>query len=267
MIQGVNKHAEIAAQTKISPAVDSADELLSSANSASGSARNAWLAYLILNVYLLVTIAGVTHVDLLLNSTVTLPIANVKIPLFSFFSVAPVLLLLVHLGFLVQHAMLAHKYDHFSKAVADWERVNKRVHPSRRYVDGYVFSQMTAGPKPPKLLGALMRLMVFVTFSLLPILVLLYFQIKFLPYHEVGVTHLHRLAIFVDLVLLLSVRPYITISYLRPKGSKLQFGSKDWPWELSYWSLSVSVVVCLTVSTFSLFVATVPQECINPFKK
>ncbi len=150
--------------------------------------------------------------------------------------------------------MLAHKYDHFSKAVSDWESYNNRVHPSRRHVNGYVFSQMTAGPKPPKLLGYLMRLMVFVTFSLLPVLVLLYFQIKFLPYHEVGVTHIHRIAIFLDLVLLFSVRPYITISYLRPKGSKLKIGSKDWSWELSYWSLSVSAVVCLTVLIFSLFV-------------
>jgi len=267
MIKEVNKHAEIAAQTKISPANNSASELLQSANGASGSARNAWLAYLVLNVYLLVTIAGVTHVDLLLNSSVTLPIVNVKIPLFSFFSVAPVLLLLVHLGFLVQHSMLAHKYDHFSKAVSDWESYNKRVHPGRKYVDGYVFSQMIAGPKPPVLLGSLMRLMVFFTFSLLPVLVLLYFQIKFLPYHEVGVTHIHRIAIFLDLLLLLSVRPYITISYLRPLGSKLQIGSKDWPWELSYWSLSVSVVACLTILIFSLFVATVPQGCINPFEE
>jgi hypothetical protein len=210
-VQGVNKHAGIAAQNKIWPANDSAEELLRSANSASRSARNAWLAYLVLNVYLLVTIAGVTHVDLLLNRTVRLPIVNVEIPLFSFFSVTPVLLLLVHLGFLVQHAMLAHKYDHFSKAVSNWEHVTHRVHPSRRYVDGYEFSQRTAGPKPPKLLGALMRLMVFATFSLLSILVLLYFQVKFLPYHDEGVTHLHRIVVFLDLMLLLSVRPYITI--------------------------------------------------------
>jgi hypothetical protein len=267
MIQGVNKHTEIAAQAKNAHANDSADELLQSANSASGSARNAWLAYLVLNVYLLVTIAGVTHVDLLLNSTVTLPIVNVKIPLFSFFWAAPVLLLLVHLGFLVQHAMLARKYQHFKKAVSAWENSNNGVHPSRRYVDGYVFSQMTAGPKPPKLLGFLMRLMVFTTFSLLPVLVLLYFQIKFLPYHEVGVTHVHRLTIFLDLVLLFTVRPYFPISYLRPEGSKLKIGSKDWPWELSYRSVTVSAVAFLTISLFSLFVATVPQGCVNPFKK
>ena len=47
--------------------------------------------------------------DLLLNSPVTLPIVNVQIPLFSFFLAAPYLFLLVHLGLLVQHAMLAHK--------------------------------------------------------------------------------------------------------------------------------------------------------------
>ena len=41
--------------------------------------------------YLLVTLAGVTHVDLLLNSPVRLPIINVEIPLFSFFLYQPAL--------------------------------------------------------------------------------------------------------------------------------------------------------------------------------
>ena len=99
---------------KVAASANNFDELLRSANGASGTARNSWLAFMALITYLLVTIAGVTHVDLLLNSPITLPIVNAKIPLFSFFLVAPFLLLLIHLGLLVQHAMLAHKLAHFS---------------------------------------------------------------------------------------------------------------------------------------------------------
>ena len=109
---------------------DDLGRLLASANEASGPARNAWLAFLGLLTYLMVTLAGVTHVDLLLNSPVTLPIVNVEIPLFSFFLAAPFLFLLVHLGLLVQHAMLAHKYQHFSAAIAVSEEGGAGDHPA-----------------------------------------------------------------------------------------------------------------------------------------
>ncbi|MEM7222355.1 MAG: pentapeptide repeat-containing protein [Pseudomonadota bacterium] len=254
-------------------------ELLTTANGASGPARNAWLAFLGLLAYLLITLAGVTHVDLLLNSPVTLPIANVKIPLFSFFLAAPFLFVLVHLGLLVQHAMLAHKYHHFSEAIAagetvifeeknakgEVERITARDHPDRRLVHNYVFSQLLAGPKAPFLLEMLMRLMVFMTLSLLPVLVLLYFQIKFLPSHDVAITHAHRLAIVIDLALLFIVRPYIAMPYLRPQGRKVKLGSKNWRWEISTTSLGITGTLSVLALLFSLLVATVPHGCAWPF--
>lgn len=243
----------------------SADELLKSANTASATARNAWLAFLVLIAYLLVTIAGVTHTELLLNSPIKLPIVNVEIPLFSFFWVAPFLLLLVHLGLLMQHAMLAHKFALFSDVISARETGNSRDHPDRRQVNSYVFAYLLAGPMPPRVLGYLMRLMVFVTLSLLPVLVLLYFQVKFLPYHDVAATHAHRLAILLDLILLFSVRPFIAMPYLRPTGRKLRLGSERWPWEVSYGKLGVSAALYLAVLGFSVLVATVPQGCFWPF--
>ena len=60
----------------------------------------------------------------------------------------------------------------------------------------------------------------------LPVLVLLTFQIKFLPYHAVATTHLHRLAILLDLILLFSVLPFIAMPHLRSKGRKLEFGNR-----------------------------------------
>ncbi len=111
------------------------DDQLKSANAASVTARNAWLAFLVLIAYLLVTIAGVTHTDLLLNSPIKLPIVNVEIPLFSFFLAAPFLLLLVHLGLLVQHTALAHKLSRFSDAISVSENGTSRDHPDRGQVN------------------------------------------------------------------------------------------------------------------------------------
>ena len=248
-------------------AADDLEKLLTSANNASGPARAAWLAFLALLTYLLVTLAGVTDKDLLLNSPVTLPIANVSIPLFSFFLAAPFLLVLVHLSLLLQHVMLAHQYWHFSAAVAAGEDGPARDHPDRHLVHNYVFSQLLAGANPPLLLHMLMRLMVFVTLSLLPVLVLLYFQIKFLPSHNVAITHAHRFAILLDLTLLFVVRPFIAMPYLRPRGQKLRFGNPNWSWELSYRSLGAAVCMVMVVMSFSLLVATIPQACAWPFEE
>ena len=45
----------------------------------------------------------------------------------------------------------------------------------------------------------------WLTLILLPIVILLYFQVQFLPYHKEAVTWLHRVAILVDLSLLVLV--------------------------------------------------------------
>ena len=245
------------------PAADNPEQLLGAANDASGAARNAWLAFMGLLAYLLITLAGVTHIDLLRNSPVGLPIVNVDIPLFSFFLAAPVLLLLVHLSLLIQHALLARKYQLFSEAIAARES-DDALDPMRRLVHNYVFSQMLAGPKPPWPLRMLMRLMIFVTFSLLPVVTLLYFQVKILPTHDVAIVHLIRIAILIDLLLLLVVRPYVAMPYLTKRSRKLRLGKGRWRWEMGVASFSVAAVLGIAVMAFSLLVATVPQACFWP---
>ncbi len=193
-------------------------DLLDEANNASNAARNAWIAFLALLAYLLVTLGGVSHRDLFLNSGVTLPIVNVEIPLFSFFLLAPLLLLLVLLSLLIQHVVLARKYRRFVKANAPNEE-----HPTRERVHSYVVTQLLAGPKRNMVTNWLMRRMVFVTFAFLPVFTLLYFQIKFIPYHEVWVTYWHRIAVLVGLGLLFTLLPIIL---LKPRKQERRVGPK-----------------------------------------
>jgi hypothetical protein len=75
---------------------------LDEANAARDPARTAWLAFLLLLTYVVVTLASVGHKDLLLNSPVRLPIINADIPLVGFFQYAPAMLLLVYLSLLVK---------------------------------------------------------------------------------------------------------------------------------------------------------------------
>ena len=72
--------------------------LLEAVNRSSDSANAAWLIYIGLMSYLLITVAGVSHKDLLLNADIALPILQVKIELTRFFLFAPILLVLMHVG-------------------------------------------------------------------------------------------------------------------------------------------------------------------------
>ena len=124
------------------------EKLLDAANGASDPARSAWVAFLALLTYLVVTIATVSHKDLLLNSPVRLPIINADIPPVGFFQYAPAWLLLVYLSLLVQHVILARKYRKFTDAIASYEMEEGTQHPARELVHSYMFSQILAGPNP-----------------------------------------------------------------------------------------------------------------------
>src|SRR5262245_57871869 len=84
---------------KVPKLTEEAQGFLDEANGASDPASSAWLAFLALLTYLLVTLAGVSHKALLLDSAVQLPIVvNLNIPLRSFCHYAPTLLFLVYLS-------------------------------------------------------------------------------------------------------------------------------------------------------------------------
>ena len=221
---------------------EEAQGFLDEANGDSDPASSAWLAFLALLTYLLVTLASVSHKDLLLNSAVQLPIVvNVHIPLVGFFQYAPALLLLVYLSLLIQHVILARKYGKFTEAIASYERDTRTEHPARERVHSYVGSQILAGPKPNRVTNFLMRLIVYVTFTILPVITLLYFQIKFLPYHEVWITYWHRIAVILGILMLFLVTPQHSL------------------WARG-WEAFLGALVILLIIGFSWLIATVPNE-------
>ena len=190
--------------TRPPPPAEDPKALLNEANGASDSAWSSWLAFLLLLTYVVVTLAGVSHKALLLNNPVKLPIINADIPLVGFFQYAPALLLLVYLSLLIQHVILARKYRRFTEAIAPYERETGTEHPAREGVHSYVFAQVLAGPRPNRITKFMMQLIVYVTFSIIPIVTLLYFQVKFLPYHEVSVTYWHRFAVILGFAMLIT---------------------------------------------------------------
>jgi hypothetical protein len=242
---------------------EDAKELLEEANRASDPAWSSWLAFLLLLTYVVVTLAGVSHKALLLNSPVKLPIINADIPLVGFFQYAPALLLLVYLSLLVQHVILARKYRRFTDAIAPYESETAIPHPARERVHSYVFSQIAAGPKPNRITKFMMQLIVYVTFSVLPIITLLYFQIKFLPYHDVSTTYWHRIAVIVGFAMLILLTPLMQNTGPTRRRWDIKVGPQAEAWEASGTQVLLVLVLLPLVVGFSWLIATVPNEWID----
>ncbi len=242
---------------------EDAKELLDEANRASDPAWSSWLAFLLLLTYVVVTLASVSHKALLLNSPVKLPIINADIPLVGFFQYAPLLFLLVYLSLLIQHVILARKYRRFTDATGSYEMETGTQHPARERVHSYVFSQIAAGPKPNRITKLMMQLIVYVTFSVLPIITLLYFQIKFLPYHDVSITYWHRIAVMLGFAMLILLTPLMQNTGPRRRRWDIKVGPQAEAWEVSGTQVLLVLFLLPLVAGFSWLIATVPDEWID----
>jgi len=236
---------------------EEAERLLQDVNDTSSAARTLWVFLIALEAYFLVALAGIGHRDLLLNSPVAQPILQVSVPLRSFILFGPLLLLLVHAGVLQQHVVLARKLKALHGLLLSREASEHQVDPLRLRVSSYFLAQIESGPPASRLLRLSFRLMEWLTLALLPIGLLLAFQLAYLPYHDVEATTWHRLYVFVDLVFLATfgvLRRYPDLSFGR--GLLRFMGSTP----LTFLGASLSTIAVLL---FSFTVATVPGEWID----
>src|SRR5262245_3863421 len=231
--------------------------LLEAVNRSSGSANTAWLLFVGLMAYLLITVAGVTHKDLLLNTAITLPVLQVNIELTRFFLFAPIVLVLLHLGVVGQLVLLARKTLEFGSSIRMLEISGERSHPLRLELDNFFFVQAMAGPERSRIVSIFLHGMSWLTLVAFPLAMLLYIQIVFLPYHDVGITWLHRVAVLADIALLLFIGVFLT-------RSETSFFRAFWRTSLHHpLSLLITAALLVLIACFSLFVVTIPGESVD----
>ena len=155
--------------------------LLEAVNRSSDKAQGAWLIFLAVMTYVTVAVAGVTHEALLLETPVQLPILQVNIQLKQFFQFAPIVLVLFHLGVLAQLVLLARKTLEFDHAIQLLEATKKHTHPLRLELHNYFFVQAIAGPQRSRIMSTFLHLMTWLTVVVIPVVLLLYIQVVFLP--------------------------------------------------------------------------------------
>ncbi len=231
--------------------------LLDAVNASSDSAHMGWLLFLGLMTYLTIAVAGVSHKDLLLQTPVSLPILQVSIQQVQFFQFASVLLVLLHMGVVSQLVLVAKKTLEFDSAVQLLEASDRRTHPLRLELHNFFFVQAIAGSHRSRVMSMFLHGMSWLTLVVLPVVLLLFIQIRYLPFHDAAITWVHRLALVADIIVLITIGIFL----LRGESSfGLAVGRTVRERPISFITTSA---VFLATTFFSFFVATIPGETLD----
>ena len=91
------------------------DALLKSVNDTAGSARNLFVTYILLSVYIFLTVGATNDEQLLRDSSVAVPfLSNIKLPVSRFYQFVPWMFLFVHVDLLLLFKLMADKLHGYS---------------------------------------------------------------------------------------------------------------------------------------------------------
>ena len=181
------------------------EKLLEAANSASQTLAALHVAFLAFVAYLGVIIWGTTNDDLLRISPVKLPILDVDLPLTTFYTFVPWMVVLLHFNILMQLELLSCKLWNLDRDLPDTP-AGQQVR-DRLFI--FPFTHLIVGRSGVWLIRWLLSLVVGITVIALPLLMLLSAQIRFLPFHDEVITWSQRAAVWVDAVMLITLWPLI----------------------------------------------------------
>lgn len=153
------------------------------------------MTFLGVSLYLLITVAGTTDVQLLMDQSLQLPFVSAGIPARYFYVVAPIFLFVFHLNAIFLLSALIDRVRNFR----GWKgyRLVSRAYPSlpmsRLIRDGSVFRSVVAS------------VAYWVISAYLPLLVLLAMQARFVAYQSRSILYEHRAIVLFDIILVLVV--------------------------------------------------------------
>src|SRR5271165_5913928 len=195
------------------PAVGSADDASAApaVEDAATASGNLWLSYLFTLFYLLIAAGAVTHQDLFFEKPVKLPFLSVDLPLSAFFALGPLIFLVLHAYVLLHFVVLAGKIGAFDDALRDQvpdEDTRRRL---RRQLPSSIFVQFLAGPREVRrgVIGFLLGLVAWISLVIGPLVLFLFFELQFLPYHDETITWSQRIFVLLDLFLLWLLWPKV----------------------------------------------------------
>jgi|GEM_PF-2935355 len=217
------------------------------ANATADSARTLWFGFIAFGTFLALAVFGTSHRDLFLANPLALPPPiSIEIDLVGFYVVAPFLLLTIHVYLLVKLVLLARVHTDFEAQLrADVRLANDRAQ-ARKHLNTTLFLRTLSAWQGEEEIRAgswLMLGLLIGSLVLIPIAVLIFTWINFLPYQSEEVTMVHRVLFAIDVAAVVFAFRSIT------RANKAIFLTG-----LVYASAVVTTLAASAIFTF-------PQEC------
>lgn len=177
-----------------------AEKLLESVNGAAQTVSNLHITFLLLATYIGLIIASTTDEQLLCIGPVILPLLNVELPIKGFYAVVPWLFFLFHFNLLLQLYLLARRLYDFDEALNPLPpQANREL---RQRMFNFPYAHLLIGQHYGWPIRLVLGLIVWATIVLLPLIILLWAQNAFLPFHSFLITDSQRAALLADILVL-----------------------------------------------------------------
>ncbi|MBF0382967.1 MAG: pentapeptide repeat-containing protein [Magnetococcales bacterium] len=238
------------------------DQLFESVNKTAEVARGVHLTFLLISLYIAIIIGSTTHKQLLLESDITLPLLSVGLPIVKVYIVVPWLFVLLHMNVFIIFYMLSRKIYQTNITLKSLLKDESRVQEiTRCHLYPLPFAQWITNKQEGRTAHFLFFTYVFSTSVLIPVVLLLWAQVRFLPYHSEWITWSHRLTILADLTILHLFWMMIRDEEGRISGALTRQINQN-KRSFVLWA-SAYILLTITVIIISLSIATFPNEDFN----
>ncbi|MBS1728041.1 MAG: pentapeptide repeat-containing protein [Armatimonadetes bacterium] len=207
--------------------------------------------FLLLTTYIGISVFSTTHLMLLTEASIPLPIIGVNLPLKLFYIFVPVVYVLLHLNLVLHVKMLDEQVRIFDEQLENsgkksyaWNLYREK---RKRMLFPFFISRALLILGNRTSVEKIFLLLFKLTVVYIPIFVLFLIQYQFLPYHDTTITWVHRICLISDLLILRFVWQRREEYFDRTPRSSLT------KCRLSQIVLGLSLFI-------SLFILTVPDE-------
>lgn len=207
------------------------------------------------SAFLAVLLAGfgivysTSHRQLFLDELVSVSVGqSIQVPTSLFYVLFPIVLVFLHFQLLWQMRFSIEKLQHLARTSAASGRDVES--PSIRFrLKNLVLSHTLIDSSPVAMLASAL---LFATIAICPIIVLLFVQLRFLPFHDNWISGLHRVLICIDILLVVAIwAPRRRLPGREAGTASLRAGGAQ-----------LAILICVSVCTayISLVVAVWPGE-------
>lgn len=186
------------------------EALAASLNHSAERAQTLWLSFLTFTLYLAIAAGTTTHRMLFREDPLTLPVLNIQLPLIGFYVLAPIIFVVVHFYVLLNLMLLARTAKSFDDALTKVCPAGGTANEMfRMRIENTLFVQLLVGGRKERkgFNSWLLSVMALITLAIAPVALLVFIQVRFLPYHSEWLTWTHRGLLIIDLALVCTLWP------------------------------------------------------------